>query len=320
MKKLLLLMLLLGVTGIYAKPKIYVAVLDYPGQSQGLYQFRHDTTWTHFGWKNIRLNAISIRPDAPATWFVAAGNGVLRSCDAGETWRITTDWTITEVQDVIIDPFDSKNILLASAYGVWKTSDQGATWKPFSNGIKQLPYSKCIEADVSQPNHFVLGAETGLYITVNGGKKWNTVGPPDISIIDLQQNSKHPQHWIAGTEEKGVLISENNATDWHFAKGEIANQPIYAVATDPSAPERMAAGGFRTGIFTSLDHGERWTKHLPDAFQSIHALQFDPEILGRLWVGTIDKGVFYTDDFGKSWHYAGLTGARIWDILILGGN
>ncbi len=328
MKKTLLIFFLLqfflfGKT--ISKQRLYVSVLQTnnyvvgaKNAPSGLYRFEGDTSWTHLGWKNVRNFGLAADPKNNDTIFLACGNGVLRTIDRGKTWKITTDWQVTEVLDVTIDPFNTRQIYIATAYGVWRTTDLGETWHPSSEGLNQK-FVQTIVADRRAKYRLIVGGESGLFVSENRGENWRHIVPIDVPVRDIHQNFKTPKIWLAGTEDHGVLISRDFGNTWQYAEGEISKETIYTVASDPNNPRNMLAGGFQTGVYVSTNGGKKWkkyTKGLP--IINIHALSFDPQKKGRIWAGTNGAGVYYSDNFGKTWNYAGLNGAEIWDMIFIG--
>lgn len=309
------------------KQTIYVAVLQTQNYTvgaanppSGFHRYEGDSMWTHMGWENVRNFGIAVDPTNLNYIFLACGNGAMRSVDGGHSWRITTDWRMTEVLDVSISPMNPDHIYIATAYGVWRTTDRGETWIAANDGLKPT-FVQTIETDRSMNDRVIVGGEGGLYETTNGAEHWRQIGPGNVAVRDIHQCFTASNMWIAGTEEHGVLISDDEGKSWKLAKGKIANQTIYAVAIDPQNPQRMAAGGFQTGVFIGTDGGKRWTQHkkgLP--VLDIHALAFDFEKPGRIWAGTLGAGVYFSDDFGKTWIYTGLKGADIWDMVIINGE
>jgi len=305
--------------------KLYVSVLqthNYVVGSNnapsGLYRFESDTTWTHLGWENVRNFGLTADPKNNETIFLACGNGILRSTNEGETWKITTGWQVTEVLDVTIDPFNTKQIYAATAYGVWRTTDRGETWHSSSKGLNPK-FVQTIEADRRAKYRVIVGGEKGLFVSDNRGEHWAPIIPVDVPIRDIHQNYKSPKIWLAGTEDHGLLISRDFGSTWQFAEGDISNETIYAVASDPNNPKNMVAGGFQTGVYVSANGGKKWKKHLDGLpVINIHALSFDPQKKLRIWAGTVGAGVYFSDNFGKTWNYAGLDGAEIWDMLFIG--
>ena len=328
MKKTLLILLIfqfLLFGKIISKQKLYVSVLQTrnyvvgaKNAPTGLYRYDSDTSWTHLGWKNARNFGIAANPKNKDIIFLACGNGALRSIDGGKTWKITTDWQVTEVLDVTIDPFNIKQIYLATAYGVWRSTDLGESWHPSSEGLT-TKFVQTIATDRRAKYRLLIGGESGLFVSENRAENWRHIVPIDVPIRDIQQNFKSPKIWLAGTEDHGVLISRDHGNTWQYVEGEISQETIYAVASDPKNSQNMVAAGFQTGVYVSKNGGKKWNKYtdgLPVI--DIHALIFDGVKKGRIWAGTIGAGVYFSDDFGKSWKYAGLNGAEIWDMIFIG--
>ena len=303
-----------------AQPVLHVAALENRNYvvgaangKVGLYRFKSDTSWTHLGWKNLRHTGVTATPDG--TLYLSAGNGVLRSRDAGASWRMMTGWEITEVMDIDIDPSDPNVIYIATAYGVWRTDDGGKTWTQRNEGLVKPPFTQAIAVDRANPEQVLVGGEGGLYMSNDSGKHWKQL--VDAPIRDIQQHPADVDTWLVGTGGRGVMVSRDGGITWHFS--EDVPSPIYAVAADPFHPEHIAAAGYETGLYISVDAGQTWTLAEGMAGQSMHALLFDVNQQGRLWAGTFGAGVYYSDDLGKTWQYAGLDGIVVWDMTFVGG-
>lgn len=327
MRKLLIVAVLFWLSfELLANPKqsIYVAVLQTQSYTvgaanppTGLYRDEGDTTWTHLGWKNARNFGIAIDPANPNYMFLASGNGAMRSLDGGQNWKITTDWRVTEILDIVMDPQNTNQVYLASAYGIWRTSDQGETWIAANQGLKPA-FVQTIAVDRSSPGRLFAGGEGGLFESVDGAQNWTNSGIENTIILDLAQSPSHPEIWIAGTEDNGVLLTRDNGKSWRSCAGEISSQTIYTVTIDPADPNRMAAGGFQTGVFISTNGGTAWSQHKKELSSTdIHALAFDLEKSSRIWAGTLGAGMYFSDDLGKTWKFAGLRGSDVWDMAIV---
>jgi ligand-binding sensor domain-containing protein len=324
---LLSIILLGGVASAPAQstPKLHVSVLELEGfvavgggKTGAAGPFRHetDTSWAHLGWGNTRNFGLDAVPSDPGSMFLACGNGVLRTLDDGASWKITTGWEITEVLDVVVDPNAPTHVYAATAYGVWRSPDRGDTWTEVNAGIPapQSTFTQTIEVDRRHAGHLVVGSEEGLFRTMSGGASWAPVGPRDVAIREVTQSTADPQLWVAGTEEKSVMISRDGGKTWAFVEAGI--ETVHAVAVDPADPNRLAAAGYEGGVHVSEDGGETWRQTgLPD--RRIHALTFDVRRTGRLWAGTLGDGVFHVEEAGTGWKHAGLDGAVVRDMQFL---
>lgn len=92
---------------------------------------------------------------------------------------------------------------------VFKTSDYGKTWSSIATDEIEI-FARNIQEDFKNPDLLFLGTELGLYITINGGKKWskftNKVPPVAIHFIALQ---KQTNDLVLGTHGRGVIIIDD---------------------------------------------------------------------------------------------------------------
>jgi len=284
----------------------------------GLIQFERDSSWTHYGWNTPRIVGLTYDPARPQTMFVASGNGVLRTRDGGASWRLTTDWRITEVQDISLDPHAPDHVYLASAYGVWRTEDGGETWVESNDGL--LPpgdhYTQTIEVDHTRQGRILVGTEGGVYESTDGARSWHHVGgDPEVEILDLQQSRSDPDVWIAATYRHGLILSRDGGRTWTDGPASIASQSVHGVAIDPTDARRMAAVGWGTGVVVTEDGGRTWARRgatLPT--DNFYEAVFDANVPGRLWVATLEEGVYHSDDLGQTWTSAGLYGTLVFDM------
>jgi photosystem II stability/assembly factor-like uncharacterized protein len=288
------------------------AILHGNNAALGLHRYDGDTTWTHLGWRTAKCFAGDVHPQDNSVICLACGNGVMKSVNGGEEWRITTDWRMTEVLDVAFDPVDPSTIYSATAYGVWMSPDGGRFWQYSGKGIvKSFIQTLC--CDISASGRLFAGGEGGLYLTENRADSWSVISD-QVAILDIYQNPGFPDKWIAGSRDHGVMLSLDNAKTWTFAEGPISDETIYAVAINMNNADIMAAAGYHTGVYISKDNGTTWEQKQAPNSRDFHALVFDPRHKGRLWVGTLGQGVIYSDDLGDSWHHAGLSGGEIWSF------
>ena len=298
---------------------VYAAVLETrnyivgeANAASGLYR-RTAAGWTHAGWKNLRCAGLTLSQRDSDTLFLASGNGVLRSRDGGGTWRVTTDWRVAEVLDVVLDPFAPSTVYAASAYGLWHSPDEGETWTalPAAAPHPNAMFTPTLALDTQRQGRVVIGTEDGLFDSADGGQTWQTIGPR-VAVRALAQSAARPEVWLGGTDGHGLLLSTDGGATWSVrADGAI----VYAVAVDPDNSDCLAAAGYETGLLYSTDGGATWhQRELDLPVQALHALAFDPQHAGRLWLGTVGEGVFWTDDFGRTCEDAGLPETTVYDL------
>lgn len=271
--------------------------------------------WEKLGPTITITSSASVDPDDPETIYLACGNGIVRSRDGGESWRLLTGWRESDVLRLVVDRSDSSHLYAATIWGVIVSHDEGETWTAANEGLREF-HAKDIVLDQQNPERLLLATTMGLFESVNRAESWQAVeGFPEVAVLRLERSRIQPELWIAGTEGQGLWISRDDARTWSPVAPALASSNVYAVALDPSNPARMAAGGWGTGVWLSSDTGTTWKEvggNLPSP--NLTAMLFDFHTAGRLWVSTFEKGMFFTDDSGAEWSDPELVGAYIFDL------
>ncbi len=283
-------------------------------------------SWIHKGWKNIKANSIAIEPGSNGrVIYLAAGNGVLKTTNGGESWRIMTDWRITEVLKVVIHPKDKNIIFIATPYGVFKSNDAGWNWKEKNNGIKpeqtgttSSTFVSSIIIDSRNTKRILIGTEDGIYESLDEGESWKHLALKGIGVRTLVQSPHDPKVLFVGTENDGIFKSTDGGKNWEKVNKGLSSLTIYAIEFDPKDSNIIYAGGFQTGVCRSNDGGNSWICFSEGLgkFNSIHSIAVHPDISNFVVAGTIDGGVYISEDGGKTWRYAGLEGAEVWTVHI----
>ncbi|MFQ5639294.1 MAG: WD40/YVTN/BNR-like repeat-containing protein [bacterium] len=304
-----------------AQPRLYASLVNSRAYvvgaklaASGLYAFEGDTTWRHIGWNHPRVYGIAVDPNDANIIFLACGNGVLRTLDRGRSWRLTTDWRVTEALDIAIASTNPERVYVATAYGVWRSENRGDIWLESNRGLKRT-FTQAVEVDHRNPKRLFAGTESGLYLSGDGAQSWTLVGPAEVTVLDIQQGTAAPEMWLAGTQTHGVWLSGDDGRTWQKAEGVIAQASIYSVAIDPTDRRNLAAVGWGAGVFISDDAGQSWRQQktgLPT--QNFYAVAFHPTTTGQIWAATVEAGVFKSGDFGRTWKYHGLRGALVFDL------
>ena len=92
---------------------------------------------------------------------------------------------------------------------VYKTTDFGKTWVSITSS-DLTTFVRNIQEDYENPNLLFLGAENGLFITINGGKNWSafTNNFPKVAVHYLEL---HPEKnaLVAATHGRGIIIIDD---------------------------------------------------------------------------------------------------------------
>jgi photosystem II stability/assembly factor-like uncharacterized protein len=222
-----------------------------------------------------RVVDIVFDPNVPGRIYAAAaGGGLARSDDGGDSWTMSTDQAPTlSVSAVSVDPTDSDKLLV------------GTGGRPTA------------------------GIGLGIFYSLDGGASWSASDlidtTPWISVHDLEVTPNGVVH-IAGTDQ-GIYRSTDDGATWTLVQeGGIWYDVVFTGTTMFAVGQTNAAG--TGGIYRSTDAGQTWTlsgtgqpptaaiskSRLAVSGSTIFALlgsDLDDELLG-LWTST---------DLGDTW-------------------
>ena len=164
----------------------------------------------------------------PAVVYAGTTEGLWKTSDTGRSWRRVTGSEIV-VNDVLIDPRNSRRALLATDRGGVLASDDGAETFLASNHGYSHRYVTSILADQHDPNTVFVGVLNdrewgGVFASQDGGQHWlqKSQGLEGRDVFSLQQASNGGL--VAGTN-RGIFLLEPNAGAWH-PLNNVVNQQV----------------------------------------------------------------------------------------------
>jgi uncharacterized protein YfiM (DUF2279 family) len=284
----------------------------------GLYIRQQDGSWDIFGPRVLGVYSVAVQPGSDGqVMLIACADGIVRSTNAGKTWRLTTGWDVIDVRTFAFNPENPDEVYASTCWGPLRSVDGGATWSLAQAGLHLL-YSQSIIADSQTAGRVLLGTEDGIYLSKDGAKTWARTDSPPATALRLVQSSIDPNLLLAGTQGRGAWISHDAGESWSQVDPGSATANLYAAALDTHDANRMAVGGWGAGVRVSSDGGKTWVDRsagLP--VRNVFVLAFDPGKPGRLWASTFEEGTFFSDDLGVTWQDGGLYGAFGFDFVFV---
>lgn len=129
---------------------------------------------------------------------------------------------------------------------VYKTTDYGKTWKSITtNEIKN--FARHIKEDYVNENLLYLGTETGLYITIDGGKNWVkfTNNMPSVPVHYIALHPKK-HDLVLATHGRGIIIIDD-ISPLRQVSQEILQKDVHFLKTNPTVIwEEYSFGGNST--------------------------------------------------------------------------
>ncbi|MBI3208620.1 MAG: hypothetical protein HYZ37_06940 [Candidatus Solibacter usitatus] len=286
-------------------------VVGTPLPPSGLFVRLAADSFRHLGFTHPFIQAADYDPRNPRILYIAAGNGCIRSTDSGETWRITTDWKVTELQDVSVDGINPSHVYIALPDGIGFSPDEGRTWERRQTELTRN-YMQTIRTDRKKTGRILAGGEAGIFLSEDFGKHWRNTGPGAAMTMNLEQSPHDGRTWFATTQRQGVWISHNGGVQWTRQKTFSDQHTHHNTSFDPTNKRRIAIAGWGVGVLVSEDGGKTWqprNRGLPSL--SVNRVAFDPDQPGRLYASVHEEALYRSEDAGKTWHRAGLEGSTI---------
>ena len=145
------------------------------------------------------LSYVIESPHEPGVIWAATDDGVLQiTKNGGTTWEIVTPKNLPEtlINSVEVSPHDKGTAYIATTRykfndytpAIYKTTNYGKTWTNISRGIPYGAYTRVVREDTQRKDLLFAGTELGMYISWNGGKKWESfqLNLPITPITDLK--------------------------------------------------------------------------------------------------------------------------------------
>ncbi|MFT5230655.1 MAG: photosystem II stability/assembly factor-like uncharacterized protein [Saprospiraceae bacterium] len=268
------------------------------------------------------------------TWTrnsVSVGDGLFRSKDGGSNWKEIPGFENSErIASVIVNPNNSKEVYVgvlgalwsdSEDRGVYKTTDDGATWKKILY-IDKTTGAADVIMDPKNPNILYAsmwefrrsgwgfssgGDKSALYKSTDAGATWNKIhnGFPEGDLgriaVAVAPSDNNILYSVLETEDKsknGLWKSTNAGQSWEHLNNDfgLVVRPFYfsRITIDPRDPNVIVKGGLSGSI--SRDGGKTF-QNLGNMHSDIHDITFHIDNSDHMFTGT-DGGVYRSWDGG----------------------
>lgn len=247
-------------------------------------------------------------------WAGTLPGGLFRSDDYGESWQLVESlWNRPErakwggggydhpgLHSILVDPRDSRRIALAvSTGGVWRSADDGASWRLVGQGLRAeyMPPEQAFDLEVqdvhllhacaASPDTVWAQHHNGIFRSVDGGETFAEITgaapsgfgfavaahPEDPRVAFFVPGVKDECRIPVGQKLIVARTRDGGASFEALAQGlpEPSYDLVYRHALAIGADGKRLAMGSTTGnLWVSEDGGESWSlvsAHLPPVYQ-----------------------------------------------------
>jgi photosystem II stability/assembly factor-like uncharacterized protein len=281
---------------------------------------------------------LALHPGNPAKLYAGSIGRILRSLDAGRSWRVTGRGP--DAASVSALALDART---GTAYagieeGVF-AKRPGGRWQIVST----YRSVSALAVDPQDPDVIYAGVDNParLLKSTDGGRSWQRLRVPWISDPNLAsvselfvdpQNSKavYAVDSFADDDSPVWFKSTDGGATWEYADDAFfsvadgADESPSALAFGPLDSDTLYAYGGDAALFKSTNGGASWQRtgypFIP-ASLNVENLAIDPREPATLYAAAGEQdesgeGIFKSTDGGSSWRAVGLKGHNVWALAI----
>lgn len=278
-----------------SNPNIVIVGTGEQTNGEGVYRSTDaGATWTNIGLKDSRyISTVIIDPKDPNIILVGVlghpilgvlgpseNRGVYKTMDGGKSWKKTLYRDdIAGVSNIAADTNNPK-ILYAGMWKpfdfhqgppekpeqdswIYKSTDEGATWKPVSEGLPSDPRGRlglAVAPGTKGQRVFAIMDE-GLYRSDDGGANWRQItkdprinGNLYICRVYVDPNNADTVYVMQTTAYR----STDGGINFTAFKGAPGGDDYHVLWIDPTNSNRLFLG-VDQGATISVDHGNSWS-------------------------------------------------------------
>ncbi len=142
-----------------------------------------------------------------------------------------------------------------------------------------------------------------LWRSVDAGRSFVRCGPGASRIVALLIDPLDPRRLLAGTEDQGVQISDDQGQHWHASGPGLASEHIASLqwsSTDRTCTTIYASHGDQPGLSQSSDSGASWHSFAPE--YSIGQLVVMDDAIFCAATNAAQGSGFFRCDATKGWY------------------
>jgi len=208
------------------------------------------------------LDSLAIDPHDPQTIYAGTFHLPWKTTDGGRTWHPIHAGMIddSDVMSLLIDRSVPGRIYASACSGIYRSDNRAAQWKK----IQGIPYTARrtyqIAQDPKHPASVYAATSEGLWKTSNAGMTWQRTTPPTWAVNTVVIAGGDPTRVLIGTEQLGVLSSDDGGEHFEDANAGFFHRQIVALALDRARPGRILAvlAHAPQPILATDDDGKSW--------------------------------------------------------------
>lgn len=255
------------------------------------------------------LDSLAIDPRDPQIIYAGTYHLPWKTADGGRTWRPVHEGMIddSDVMSLLIDEENPGRIYASACSGIYRSEDGAAQWKK----IQGIPYAArrtyAIAQDPSQPASVYAATSEGFWKSADGGMTWRRTTSESLVVNTVVVSGGNPGRVLIGTENLGVLASEDGGEHFRDANAGFDHRQIIALGYDAQRPDRLLAvlANAPEPVLETEDGGRTWSALGPGVSAGqVLSVYAAPD--GAWWASLTRGGLLRYDSGKKVWKQVGM--------------
>jgi photosystem II stability/assembly factor-like uncharacterized protein len=251
-----------------------------------------------------RTRVLMQDPNHLQTVYAGTTEGLYRTDDAGKVWTETTGSDLI-VNDVYVDPTDSRHVLLATdREGVLLSDDGGTSFQPSNTGFSARLITAFV-GDVRHPASVYVGVVNdknagGVFVSRTGGLSWSHLGD-GLEGHDVFSLGQAPDGTILAGTEHGIYRLKADAWQRAGDDGKAVAAPPTVTAPAAAAktkPVRQMRG--RVAHSAAKARGAA----VPVPVKNFDGSVYGFALTGEALYAATSRGLLQSASSGASWSVA----------------
>jgi len=172
---------------------------------------------------DINYQTISVLDESPLRFgllYAGTDDGrIWRTKDVGKNWTEIRNGAVPQkfISRIVASSYDIGTVYMTQTgrrdddfqVYIWKSTDFGDSWQDISGNIPVGPVN-VIREDPANSSILYIGTDAGVFITKDGGKKWDILG--NLPLVYVHDLAIHPRDnmIIIATHGRGMWVMDAN--------------------------------------------------------------------------------------------------------------
>lgn len=210
--------------------------------------------------------SVEFLPGASDAYFAGLWGELARTDDGGALWSIQIGVAEGRIDDIAIDPTDTRTVFIADMSHVRRSIDSGVTFTPVLEGVNRSGESynmRTLAIDPTDTGHIYAGGgvylspyvEGDLWESKDGGDTWQRTGLTDMIINKVLLDPRNPDIIYAGCGYSGdsplspIFKSIDAGATWSAAQKGLPNSAVAFAGIWADSETNVFAAGTSASIF-----------------------------------------------------------------------